>query len=117
VPLWATDVGHGPPLIVCHGGPGLWDMFASRSAWATAVAGSAKSADQHREFTILGLGAGPSLHLRQPRPVMSQACGEVAPVVGRGLPSATRVAIRDAGHVPWLEAPDEFGSAPRTFLS
>lgn len=25
--LWATDVGHGEPLIVCHGGPGLWDMF------------------------------------------------------------------------------------------
>jgi proline iminopeptidase len=25
--LWTTDVGHGEPLILCHGGPGLWDMF------------------------------------------------------------------------------------------
>lgn len=25
--LWATAVGDGPPLIMCHGGPGLWDMF------------------------------------------------------------------------------------------
>jgi pimeloyl-ACP methyl ester carboxylesterase len=27
--LWATEVGAGGPLIVCHGGPGLWDMFGS----------------------------------------------------------------------------------------
>jgi proline iminopeptidase len=27
--LWVTEVGAGAPLIVCHGGPGLWDMFGS----------------------------------------------------------------------------------------
>ena len=27
--LWSAQVGHGAPLIVCHGGPGLWDMFGS----------------------------------------------------------------------------------------
>jgi proline iminopeptidase len=26
--LWAAATGDGPPLILCHGGPGLWDMFA-----------------------------------------------------------------------------------------
>lgn len=23
--LWTTTGGHGPPLVLCHGGPGLWD--------------------------------------------------------------------------------------------
>ncbi|HMD25631.1 MAG TPA: alpha/beta hydrolase [Streptosporangiaceae bacterium] len=27
--LWTADAGRGAPLIVCHGGPGLWDMFGS----------------------------------------------------------------------------------------
>jgi len=26
--LWATVTGDGPPVILCHGGPGLWDMLA-----------------------------------------------------------------------------------------
>lgn len=25
--LWVSEVGQGEPLIMCHGGPGLWDMF------------------------------------------------------------------------------------------
>ena len=27
--LWSAEAGRGEPLIVCHGGPGLWDMFGS----------------------------------------------------------------------------------------
>ena len=27
--LWSAQAGRGEPLIVCHGGPGLWDMFGS----------------------------------------------------------------------------------------
>jgi proline iminopeptidase len=27
--LWITEAGRGAPLIACHGGPGLWDMFGS----------------------------------------------------------------------------------------
>jgi proline iminopeptidase len=27
--LWVTPAGQGPPVIACHGGPGLWDMFGS----------------------------------------------------------------------------------------
>lgn len=26
--LWVTPTGQGPPLVCCHGGPGLWDMAA-----------------------------------------------------------------------------------------
>jgi proline iminopeptidase len=25
--LWVAEAGHGTPLVLCHGGPGLWDMF------------------------------------------------------------------------------------------
>src|SRR5580658_6522090 len=30
--LWVAEEGRGRPLIVCHGGPGLWDMFGSFAA-------------------------------------------------------------------------------------
>lgn len=26
--LWVDDIGQGAPVVLCHGGPGLWDMFA-----------------------------------------------------------------------------------------
>jgi proline iminopeptidase len=26
-PLWTDQAGHGPPLVLCHGGPGLWDYL------------------------------------------------------------------------------------------
>jgi proline iminopeptidase len=26
--LWVADTGQGLPVVLCHGGPGLWDMFA-----------------------------------------------------------------------------------------
>jgi proline iminopeptidase len=30
--LWTAVSGVGPPLVLCHGGPGLWDMFGSLAA-------------------------------------------------------------------------------------
>jgi proline iminopeptidase len=30
--LWTTAAGHGKPLVMCHGGPGLWDMSGSLAA-------------------------------------------------------------------------------------
>lgn len=27
--LWTAATGHGKPLVMCHGGPGLWDMAGS----------------------------------------------------------------------------------------
>lgn len=30
--LWATVSGHGPAVILCHGGPGLWDYLAPLAA-------------------------------------------------------------------------------------
>lgn len=36
--LWATRTGPGPPLVCCHGGPGLWDMFDDLAATLADVA-------------------------------------------------------------------------------
>jgi proline iminopeptidase len=33
--LWTAEAGHGEPLIMCHGGPGLWDMSGSLAARLT----------------------------------------------------------------------------------
>jgi len=30
--LWTARAGHGPPLVFCHGGPGLWDYFGPVAA-------------------------------------------------------------------------------------
>ncbi|MEU8619314.1 alpha/beta fold hydrolase [Streptomyces sp. NPDC048623] len=30
--LWAERTGSGPALVLCHGGPGLWDMFGEVAA-------------------------------------------------------------------------------------
>ena len=30
--LWVERTGHGRPLVFCHGGPGLWDMFGDLAA-------------------------------------------------------------------------------------
>ncbi|CAM5413951.1 alpha/beta fold hydrolase [Streptomyces canus] len=32
VRLWASRSGEGDPLVLCHGGPGLWDMFGDMAA-------------------------------------------------------------------------------------
>jgi proline iminopeptidase len=30
--LWTATTGRGDPVVLCHGGPGLWDMFADLAA-------------------------------------------------------------------------------------
>ncbi len=30
--LWTAETGRGEPLVMCHGGPGLWDMAGSLAA-------------------------------------------------------------------------------------
>jgi proline iminopeptidase len=35
----------------------------------------------------------------------------------RALPRVTRVRIDEAGHLPWMEAPDRFRAAVREFLA
>jgi proline iminopeptidase len=30
--LWTASAGRGAPLVLCHGGPGLWDMFGTLAA-------------------------------------------------------------------------------------
>lgn len=36
--LWTTEVGAGAPLVVVHGGPGLWDMFGDLARSLSAEA-------------------------------------------------------------------------------
>ena len=36
--LWAERGGDGQPLVLCHGGPGLWDMFEPLAPVLTAMA-------------------------------------------------------------------------------
>jgi len=38
VRLWAVEEGSGPPLVLCHGGPGLWDYLAPVSSTLRDVA-------------------------------------------------------------------------------
>jgi proline iminopeptidase len=37
--LWTETVGSGDPLVLCHGGPGLWDMFGHEAPALAAAAG------------------------------------------------------------------------------
>ncbi|WP_173073614.1 alpha/beta fold hydrolase [Phytohabitans rumicis] len=37
--LWAQQTGQGPPVLLCHGGPGLWDIFGDL---AQMLAGTAR---------------------------------------------------------------------------
>ncbi|MCT9080840.1 alpha/beta fold hydrolase [Streptomyces fulvoviolaceus] len=38
VRLWADSSGDGVPLVLCHGGPGLWDMFPDVAAMVDDLA-------------------------------------------------------------------------------
>ena len=41
--LWTAETGGGAPLILCHGGPGLWDMFGSLAgSLADSLAGDVR---------------------------------------------------------------------------
>jgi proline iminopeptidase len=39
--LWTETVGDGRAVVLCHGGPGLWDMFGDVAPWLAADAGVA----------------------------------------------------------------------------
>src|SRR5262249_32574146 len=36
--LWTEDSGRGDPLVLCHGGPGLWDYFDDVADWLSGIA-------------------------------------------------------------------------------
>lgn len=36
--LWSARAGSGPPLVFCHGGPGLWDYFGGIAPWFAGMA-------------------------------------------------------------------------------
>jgi proline iminopeptidase len=35
--LWMSGSGPGEPLVLCHGGPGLWDMFGTLAPLLTGA--------------------------------------------------------------------------------
>ena len=41
--LWTAGTGRGTPLIACHGGPGLWDMFGSLASSLSSLSSSLSS--------------------------------------------------------------------------
>ena len=88
--LWTAETGHGASLIMCHGGPGLWDMFG----------------------TLAAALSGPLRVIRWDQ----RGCGRSERRGPYSLPNLTRVVLPGAGHVPWLEVPAEFGRHVLDFL-
>jgi proline iminopeptidase len=121
--LWTATTGHGKPLVMCHGGPGLWDMTGSLAA-VLAPRLSVIRWDQR--------GCGRS-ERRGPYSVARCAADLEIPVLiidgqrdlrprwavdslERALPRVTRVILPGAGHILWLEAPKEFVRSLAEFL-
>ncbi|GHF37574.1 proline iminopeptidase [Amycolatopsis bartoniae] len=173
--LWTDDTGHGKPLILCHGGPGLWDMFGAVATvlsarmrvirWDQRGCGRSERREaEDRELAVLQWSAdfadpatarGYAEQLADPWFGINYECNAAITAEERqvwretelvtacrglavptlivdgaqdirprwavdslqeALPSATRVVLPHAGHVPWLEAPDEFRTAVVNFL-
>lgn len=104
---WTDVSGNGPPLVLCHGGPGLWDMFGElaaeladvRTVWRWDQRGGGRSGGPGRyavDRFVADLDA------------LVTAAG--------ALPDVIRVALPDVGHIPWLEAPEPSYPALREFL-
>ncbi|MGW4162674.1 alpha/beta fold hydrolase [Streptomyces sp. NPDC004788] len=103
VRLWAERTGPGdsegsegsgpcarPALVLCHGGPGLWDMFGQVAAGLSDVY-EVHRWDQRGCGRSEG-GAGPY-------------------TVERALPRVQRVTLKGAGHMPWAEDWEGFRAA------
>jgi proline iminopeptidase len=192
--LWTATTGHGKPLVMCHGGPGLWDMTGSLAAvlaprlsvirwdqlgWAWREpfgrASSARLAPlqarieelqargEERAATVLQWSAEffdgrehehaedmatpwfginhdcyreiwSELQRTWPEDELVTQCrGLEIPVLiidgqrdlrprwavdslERALPRVTRVILPGVGHIPWLEAPEEFVRSLAEFL-
>ncbi|MEV0096161.1 alpha/beta hydrolase [Streptomyces sp. NPDC050738] len=59
--LWAAQGGEGPPVILCHGGPGLWDtlqdvaaLLPGHSVYRWDQRGCGRSAPSDGPYTLTG---------------------------------------------------------------
>ncbi|MFE9887417.1 alpha/beta fold hydrolase [Streptomyces scopuliridis] len=98
VRLWATRTGGGAgePVILCHGGPGLWDTLEEPAALLPDTPASAGTS---------GAVAAPSGRDR----TASSARWPISPDV-------TGTTLAGAGHMPWTEDPEGFRAAVGAFV-
>ena len=100
--LWTDVSGSGPPLVLCHGGPGLWGMSGElaaeladvRTVWRWDQRGGGRSG-----------GTGPY--------TVARFVADLDEIVAAGAPV---VVLPGVGHIPWLEAPESSFAALRGFL-
>jgi proline iminopeptidase len=162
--LWTAETGRGEPLIMCHGGPGLWDMSGSLAArlaerltvirWdqrgcgrserrgpysvARCVADLDAIFGQRTKAALFNQDCYTQIWAELQRTwhedeLMGQCRALEVPVLiidgerdlrprwavdslERALPRVTRVILPDAGHIPWLEEPEEFTRPLLAFL-
>jgi pimeloyl-ACP methyl ester carboxylesterase len=92
--LWTARDGSGPPLLLLHGGPGLWESFDELGAMIGDLA------EVHR-FDQRGGGRS----------------SRTTPFTVATLLHARLAIIPGAGHWPWLENPEPAREAIRAFLA
>jgi proline iminopeptidase len=110
--LWTAETGRGAALVICHGGPGLWDMSGTLAVTL---------APHLRVIRWDQRGCGRS-ERRGPYSLHRSAADLDA--VRRGLDldriavlgHACRVVLPGASHVPWLDAPADFSAAVLDYL-
>ena len=109
VELWSLLSGTGPPLILCHGGPGMWDYLGP-------VAGMVDVAQLVEHLVVVQVAAGSS-PVTHPMPLWRRRAPDLQRC-GRGLASflfsgAPRVSSGSPQFVTTCHVCPEFGPDPR----
>lgn len=72
--LWWTAAGDGPPVVLCHGGPGLWDDLAPLAAYVDDLDRLREHVGHERWFVVGTRGArGSRSSTRSSTPTGSRA--------------------------------------------
>jgi hypothetical protein len=107
--LWTIVEGDGPAVLLCHGGPGLWDYLGPNAGAQGARLYPSKElldlCDQCEVPALLIHGS------HDPRP-------EVGAVeVADHLPNSRFALIENSGRLPWVEQPDVTTHLIKDFLA